>query len=406
MRVGINCLRIYPRYTGGVNSFTIGLLDGFARVAETHEFTIFVTPWNSEMFDRYNLLPNFEVVEIEESERDWLRAIHKRLPLAVKRRLPLAAPRGFNSREEDVLARRSDVLYVPYVPPPRLFPFPDVPTVYSIHDIQHEHFPEFFTSEELVMREAGFAKCVDHATAIQASSRAMCRDFCEHFPKLNAANVEVIPEGVDIDLFSQPQIGNDVCARYELPESFLFTPAQLWHHKNHLTTLKALKRLRDRRIVLPWVLTGSEYSAGQGIFEFARENDLLEQIFYLGVVPFEDVISLHQRARFLVTASLHESSSLPILEAAAAGTPIIAGRIPPHEEMAEHLQMRLFAPADEEDLATVLEEAWSDQEKSSAQVAANRVGVQRYSWDNAALMYLELFERVRTTELVVAGEVS
>ena len=40
------------------------------------------------------------------------------------------------------------------------------------------------------------------------------------------------------------------------------------------------------------------------------------------------------------------------------------------------------------------QEAWADDETSEAQVAANRVGVQRYSWDNAARMYLELFERL------------
>ena len=41
---------------------------------------------------------------------------------------------------------------------------------------------------------------------------------------------------------------------------------------------------------------------------------------------------------------------------------------------------------------------------SDAQIAANRVAVRRYSWDNAALMYLELFERLQERESVVAGE--
>ena len=88
---------------------------------------------------------------------------------------------------------------------------------------------------------------------IQASSRYMAEDFCDHFPKLNESNVEVIPEGVDVDLFSRPLPDNDVSGRYELPASFLFTPAQLWPHKNHLTILKALKRLRDGGLVIPWV---------------------------------------------------------------------------------------------------------------------------------------------------------
>jgi glycosyltransferase involved in cell wall biosynthesis len=406
VRVGFNCLRIYPSYMGGTNSFTLGLLDGFARVGTEHELKVFVTPWNREMFNRFGSIPNFELVEVDESERRLLRGFHRFLPVAVKNRLPVEAPnRVLNSRVADLLAAAVDVMYVPYVPPPRLFPFPDIPTVYSIHDIQQVHFPEFFTAEEHAVREASFAKCVDHATMIQASSRSMARDFCDHFAKLNESNVEVIPEGVDIELFSRdPE--NDVIGRYGLPESLLFTPAQLWHHKNHVTILKALRRLRDRGLVLPWVLTGAEYNAAEGIFEFVREHGLDDQVFYLGVVPFEDVIALHHRARLLVTASLYESSSLPVLEAAAAGTPIVAGGIAPHEEMAEHLEMRLFAPTDDEELATVLEEAWADEETNKAQAEANRGLVQRYSWDNAALMYLQLFERLQARETVLAGDPS
>jgi glycosyltransferase involved in cell wall biosynthesis len=404
MRVGINCLCIDPGYSGGINSFTFGLLDGFMRVGEAHEFAIFAAPGNRGLFEEYVAAPNVRIVEIDEPDHPWLRAIHGRLPLQIKRRLLLHAPDALGSRHDDALARDANVVYVPYVPPPRLFPFPDVPTVYSIHDIQHVRYPEFFTADELVDREGSFAKCVAHAAVIQASSRYMAHEFQEHFARLDHSNVEVIPEGVDIDLFARSRHENDVVARYGLPGSFLFTPAQLWHHKNHLTILKALTRLKRGGIAIPLVLTGAGYNSADEVLDFIAASELDTQVTYLGVVPFEDVIALHQRARYLVTASLYESSSIPILEAAAAGTPIIASGIPPHQEMAEHLEMRLFAPNDDAGLARVLEEAWADEETSAAQVAANRVGIQRYSWDNAARLYLGLFERLESRRPILAGE--
>lgn len=402
MRVGINCLRIYPGYKGGVNSFTFGLLEGFRRVGTQHEFKLFVTPWNRELFDVYETAPNFAIVEIDEAEHGLLRAIHKRLPLRVRRHLPLKAPGVYSSRHANVMERSADVFYLPYVPPPRLFPFPDSPTVYSIHDIQHVHYPEFFTAEELVERQAAFERCVAHAAVIQASSRYMRQDFCNHFPELNESDVEVIPEGVDIELFSC-ESDVDVKAKYRLPEAFAFTPAQLWPHKNHLTVLRALVRLKERGIVVPLVLTGAEYGAAQGIYDFIDRHALEEQVSYLGVVPWEDVVALHQHAHLLVTASLFESSSLPILEAAAAGAPIVASRIPAHEEMAEHLEMRLFKPTDDTELADVLGKAWTDEQTNETHVAANRAGVQRYSWENAALMYLRLFEGLQSRESLLVG---
>jgi glycosyltransferase involved in cell wall biosynthesis len=403
MRIGVNCLGTHPGYAGGTTSFTLGLLDGFSHVGAAHQFKIFVQPWNRELFERYEAVPHFELVELGGADdRRVLRAIRRRLPPRLRQRISID-DRSDLTRYTDAISRAVDVVYVPYVPPPRDFPCPDAPTVYSLHDIQHVHFPEFFDEEELLVREEAFARCVEHAAAVQASSRAMRDEFCDYFAKLDESNVAVIPEGVDIDLLSRRRADYDVRERYGLPASFLFTPAQLWHHKNHLTILRALKRLKERGLLLPWVLTGAEYTAAPGIFEFIESNGLAEQVRYLGVVPFDDVIALHQSARLLVTASLSESSSLPILEAAAAGTPIVAGRIPAHEEMAEHLEMRLFMPTDDEELARVLEEAWADEEMNNAQVAANGEGVKRYSWDNAARMYIELFERIRSEARLPAG---
>jgi glycosyltransferase involved in cell wall biosynthesis len=385
---------------GGTNSFTFGLLDGLTRVETKHELTIFVAPWNRTMFEHYEEA-GFTLVEISDTAPPWVTAARRRLPAQLRSRLPPDRPfPRLRKQQASVVPGVVDVLYVPYVPPADLFPFPDVPTVFSVHDIQQVHYPQFFTAEEIRVREVAFGLTVAHATVVQASSRAMAREFCDHFGKLDESNVAVIPEGVDIALFSEESPDDTVTAKYELPESFLFTPAQLWPHKNHLTILKALKRLKDRGCVIPWVITGGEYNAAADIFDFVRANGLEEQVHYLGLVPLEDLIAVFHRARFLVTASLYESSSLPILEAAAAGTPIIAGRIPPHEEMAEHLEMRLFPPTDDSELADVLEEAWTaGEEVTQAQVAANRAGVERYSWDNAARMYIQLFERIHRERL-------
>jgi len=104
--------------------------------------------------------------------------------------------------------------------------------------------------------------------------------------------------------------------------------------------------------------------------------------------------ALYQRAAFLVTAVLYESSSLPILEAAAAGTPIIASRTPPNEELSRLLQLNLFDPLDTDQLAQLIFELWGDEKTVSAQAAYNRERIAFYSWDNAARKYLHFFERI------------
>ena len=49
-------------------------------------------------------------------------------------------------------------------------------------------------------------------------------------------------------------------------------------------------------------------------------------------MPFKTLVALYKKSKFLITATLYESSSLPILEAAASKTSIIASDTPPNIE--------------------------------------------------------------------------
>src|SRR5579872_1307095 len=293
MKIGINCLRTSPDYRGGINTFTFGLLDGFAASGVDHDFVLFVAPHNLEMFSAYKNLPNFRIVEINEnwvakqdkllwamrkiynvlpwrwhvddnylSLADVMRWLGRRLFLALPWRLRYRIPlRPFNRWQAAPLAKaideQVDVVYVPYPPPP-LFPYPAKPTVYSIHDLQHVHFPEFFTPEHRLEREAILDACVRHAALIQATSRQMKDEFLARFSFLRAQQIPIIHEGVNLAAYRDSAV-TDVRERYGLPARFLFFPAQLWHHKNHITILKALARLKAGGVVIPLVLTGARY---------------------------------------------------------------------------------------------------------------------------------------------------
>jgi glycosyltransferase involved in cell wall biosynthesis len=397
VRIGLDGTCLSPDYKGGVNSYAFGLFDAFARLGNAHEFALFVNPSNRGMFSRYASCPNFRLIELDLTNCRPIRRIYQALPWQIRYRLPCRFLNWLvNRRCAQIKASEADVHFVPHGPPP-LYPFSAKPTVYAIHDIQHIHHPEFFTPEQLLERKVVFKQCVEHATVIQASGPHMRRDFLENFPSLREDRVVVIWAGVDIDAFSALRPATEVKNRYGVPESFLFLPAQLWHHKNHLTVLRALKRLQERGINIPLVMTGARYEASQGIFDFIEQNSLGEQVFYLGIVPFDDLVSLYQSSRFLIMPSLHESSCLPILEAAAAGTPIIASRTPPIEEMAEQLEMQLFTPTDDRSLANLLAAVWTDDSLVRRQVEANKTAIKKFSWDNSAREYIKLFESLAAT---------
>jgi glycosyltransferase involved in cell wall biosynthesis len=120
----------------------------------------------------------------------------------------------------------------------------------------------------------------------------------------------------------------------------------------------------------------------------------MNYVHYHGRVPFADLVGLYQKAAFLVMPSLHESSSLLILEAAAAGTPVFASKIPPNEELARVFHLNLFDPSNQDELEGLLVRLWDDESAAAAQAMHNLKHITVYSWENAAQQYLRFFERV------------
>lgn len=267
------------------------------------------------------------------------------------------------------------------------------PAVLSMHDIQQVHHPEFFSWPRRLSRRITYGLSARYADYLQANSLFTKKDMLAHFRELSPDQVEVIPSGVTIERFAAPS-APDVCGRYSLPERFLFYPAQLWPHKNHLTVLKALKQIEmDHGLRIPLVLTGAKFAAAPKIFEFIADQSM-GYVRHLGKLPIQDMVALYQKAAFMITATLHESSSLPILEAAAAGTPVIASKIPPIEELGQVLQLNLFNPLDARELERLILELWKDEKTASSQAANNRRQIAHFSWDNTARKYLHFFEKV------------
>jgi len=270
-----------------------------------------------------------------------------------------------------------------------------VPSIVSFHDLQHETYPQFFSWRVLRDRRIRFGATFRHATLLQASSNAMRDEALRIYGRwLAPERIAVIPEGVDYEAFCADP-GVDCRREYGLPEEFLLYPAQLWHHKNHLRLLEALDRLRGSEgCNIPLVLTGAEFEAAPAIRRFISERHLDQQVFLLGKVPYAALRALYRQASYVLSASLHESSCLPVLEAAASGSPLIVSDIAPNRESARVFKLRLFDPLDVGSITATLSEAWKARHGNRQAAESNRDAARRFDWSVIADMYLEQAERL------------
>ncbi|MRG46922.1 glycosyltransferase [Chitinophaga sp. SYP-B3965] len=390
MRIGIDCLYTSPNYAGGVNTYTFGLLNGFAEQKFDHQFVIFTNSGNKELFAKYEKYPNFKVIYLHHQPSVFTRGILAAAQYVGSISLWEKLTNITLSKFTAEVNQHCDVLYCPNTV---LSTYNiKVPTILSMHDIQQFHYPEFFTKRELMWRHVNFGASSRHVSYLQASTQFIKDDLLAHFSNLEAKNIVVINEGVEIETFTKNGTDTSIKSKYALPEKFIFFPAQLWKHKNHITVLKALHILANQGIEIPLVMTGAKFSAHEEIMKYIEDNKM-SYVHYLGKVSFPELIQLYHNAWFFITAVLYESSSLPALESAAAGLPVIASRTPPNVEMNQKLAMNLFEPQNAQELADLLKNIWFNDALREEQISSNLKDVRYYSWNNVASQYINFIEK-------------
>jgi glycosyltransferase involved in cell wall biosynthesis len=383
-----------------MNTFVRGVVSGIVGMRRGHTVQLYCSGAEPKLLSEYASMPGVSVIVLRDEDQSSAgppvtTAAVDRLRHLSYRWKRKSIYRYTNdllwSRARRVIERTSDVFYYPSTIA-RMFNS-RIPTVLSLHDLQHLHYPEYFDADELHFRSVVYPLSANAVSSVQASTDYMKNDFLRHLP-LRPDQVFVVSEGVDLQRFSRDRDRTPLVTRFALPERFILYPAQLWHHKNHLTLLEALRILRDENAAdVPLVLTGAKYGAAPTVFEFI-ERYRMKSVFHLGAVSDEELVGLYQKATMLVMPSLFESSSLPVLEAAAAGTPIVASSIPSVVEMSTRLAMTLFDPRDPLELASTLSRVWHDADTRAQHVAVNASRIHEFSWNRVGEQYINAFERL------------
>ena len=205
MKIGLNCYNINPKYKGGINTYTFGLLDGFVNINSRHDFIIYAKESNKHLFEKYSSLENFKVTVLDDPGRLKMAMRAAALMTCSKSIYKIACDILYNFVTSRINSDNIDVLYTPTT---ILFPYKfKMPTVISMHDIQHVHFPEYFSKLEIINREIHFGLSGKLASFFQASSSFIKEDLIINI-KAKPEQIFVIPEGVLISEFStvNPQI--------------------------------------------------------------------------------------------------------------------------------------------------------------------------------------------------------
>ncbi len=250
-----------------------------------------------------------------------------------------------------------EVLFPLQVVPERKLP---VKWIGWIPDFQHVHLVDMFSPVEREQRTANYRALAQAADLMVFSSRAVLDDFDKVLPEHAKKQILRFCAVIDDSVFQVD--GEEVRARYGLPDRFLFLTNQFWKHKDHLTAFKAVKLLRDEGFDIKLYCSGSldDYRnpGHSGVLRrYIDDNELRGHIILLGFLPRSDQLQIMRLATALVQPTLFEGWGTVIEEGKSLGKVMFVSDIQVNKEQnAEHAIY--FKRGTAEDLAAKIEAAW------------------------------------------------
>lgn len=181
------------------------------------------------------------------------------------------------------------------------------------------------------------------------------------------------------------------------PRPFVLSVSSVYPYKNYVRLIEAWTIVSRRRAGTPdLVIVGDNQDARTfAAMEAAREaaGSLAKRIHFVGEVAHGEVPRWYAHAELFVFPSYLESFGLPLLEAMAAGTPLVASDLPVFREIAD--DAAFYAdPHDSAALASAIESALFVPGAREALVKRGRERVNAFTWRHTAQELMQLFERV------------
>ena len=362
VRVGLLLEQVLAPVPGGTGRYARELASALSAAAGADESVGTWTAWHRDV-------SGADVAGVSGPHR--LALPRRPLVAAWERGAPWPVPRGV------------DLVHAPTLLAPTAV---RVPLVVTVHDAVPWTHPETLTPRGVTWHRRMAERVAARADAVVVPTRAVADALAGH---VALRRVEVVGEGVSGDL-ALPADAAARAVRLGLPDGgYLLTLATLEPRKGLDVLIAALARpgVPD----LPLLVVGQPGWGGVDPEDLARREGLAAgRVRALGRLSDADLATVLDRATALVMPSRAEGFGLPVLEAMAAGTPVVCSADPALAEVGGDA-VRTAAVGDPAALAGQLTEVLGDAALRAGMAERGRQRAAAYTWAAAAGRLWELY---------------
>jgi glycosyltransferase involved in cell wall biosynthesis len=263
--------------------------------------------------------------------------------------------------------RRADVVHCPATLGPLWTP---MPTVLTVHDMLYWSHPEFmvtplYTRPVKWMERRAAANAARIITDSQVSADEIVR-----FLGFPAERLHVVP------LAATSHRNCDIPLRDR--DNLIVASGHRRPYKNWDGLIRALA-LVDEAVRPRLVITGSTDGTSDPLLPVVAAEGLAPWVDVRGWVTEQELTDLYQRARAMVMPTFAEGFGLPVLEAMAAGLPVLASDIPVLREVGGDAAV-WFDPHDGASIARAITLVVCDPDLLQRNAEAGKTQAARFSW--------------------------
>ncbi len=226
---------------------------------------------------------------------------------------------------------RADIAHVPYWAPPLVSPAPLVTTILDVIPLAIPDYARGVGARLYTSLATAAARGSAHTLTLSQAAKA---DIIKY---VGLPDASITPTYLAADEAYHPRLGAErdaeVRARYDLPDQFVLYLGGFDVRKNVNQLLLAYTYVGQAEgDNIPLVIAGREPTWGTPLFpdlrRYAADLNITDYVRWIGYVDEADKPALYRLASVFAYPSLYEGFGLPVLEAMACGTPVVANDIP------------------------------------------------------------------------------
>ncbi|PIZ55731.1 hypothetical protein COY23_04300 [bacterium (Candidatus Torokbacteria) CG_4_10_14_0_2_um_filter_35_8] len=379
MNIAIDCRVLIQGKYSGVEWYAIHLMESLFEIDQKNQYFL----WYNQMREEPEDLPSFDFSNVK-----------KVFSFYPKKIIALSGVLfNYPKIDERVMPEKIDIFFTPFF---HILPISSsCKKVTTIHDLSFEYYPEFFKLKNKIFHKLAPRKEANTPEYIITDSESSRNDLISLYKVPKDKTTVIYPAcGKEFKPITSKKKLAKVRDKYDLPEKFILQLGNIEPRKNHLATIHAFEKLKkeynkDVRLVI----------AGKKAWRFRQvekalfQPDSKDDIILTGYIDEKDKPALLSLAEVFVYPSFYEGFGIPVLEALACGTPVVASNNSSLSEVIGNAGFMVDAYKISE-LTLAIKELLEDKDLRKTLIERGFKQASKFSWKEGARQLLKVFEEI------------